>query len=677
MTVAELIPQWSQLWAPPETLSLSAWAESHLCLSSEYSARSGPISLYGFQRGILDAFTDDRTEQIVCMMSTQMFKTLMQQIIVAYCIAEQPAPILIVQPTDTDAKTFSKERLEPMIRDNPFLKSIVAESGAGHEGTILQKQFPGGSVSLVGSQAPGNLARRSIRVLLLDELDKYPDSAGKEGDPTKLAIERTATFGSRRKIVMCCSPTTENSRIARAYEDTDQRQPWVPCPVCGVFQVLQFRATNESAGCVWWDNTLPTVEQRAASARYQCANIDCNAKWNDLQRWDTCKLVQWRSRKPFAGKAGFHISHLYSPFKKLSEIVENFISAKDNNRIQDLKVFINTNLAETWKESGQVPDETLLYARRESYPFGLEDAVIPARALFLTCGVDVQDDRLEYEIVGWGKGKESWSIAYGVIQVFAPNGHPYPATSPELWAKLETDVLQREFPHEMGTTMPIRLMAIDTGYKPQLVYDYTAKHPQPMHNMATGLRIHAVRSVVPVKGTDEALQIIDSISKEDAARKRQNVRIIHIGTHAVKQELFDSLRYVKPDGANPVPNCCHFPEYEFTYFQGVCSEVRIEKGSKVTWEKKNNVRNEPLDCRVYARAAATICGLDRFTPRDWERLEASLGVKPVEKPVEIGQDIGQAPPAPVPVQPVAPQPQRAPQPQQRRPGRRVRGRFSF
>lgn len=635
MSTTELTTSWSQLWLPPQKFTLSQWAESNFVLSSEYSARSGPISLFPFQRAIFDAFTDPTVEEIDLMCSTQLVKTLFLQAAMAYTIANDPGPILLVEPKDADAKAFSKERLAPMLRDIPALQcvsdSTTKKSKTGQD-TILAKDFPGGSLALAGSIAPGNLARRSIRYLFADECDKFPVSAGKEGDPIALARERTVTFGSRRKIVLCCSPTTERGRIYQSYEDSDQRQPWVPCWKCGMFQVLDWSHVE-------WDNDLPT-EERPATAHYECEH--CGAQWDDLQRWAACEKLEWRARKPFAGKAGFWISHLYSPWKTLGSMVADYLTAKHSHSRHRMQVFKNTTLALPWREEGQAPQEEILYARREEYPFG-DDAVVPKRGLFLTAGVDVQDDRLECEVVAWGRGGESWSIGYYVIEALDANGKRLPVQSPEVWKKLD-ELLQRRWQHESGGTLEIWLMAIDTGDRPKPVYEFTLRHPQPGFSAAGSMRVHSMRSVVPIKGTADDLKVISSISNEDAARKRRGIKIVGVGTVAVKTQLFDSLRFVKPDPTQPVPNACHFPEYALDYFRGICSEERvITDGGKIHFEKKNNFRNEPLDCRTYAIAAATICGLDKLTEAHWQDLERRLAITPVVLPSQSVMPVPQAP----------------------------------
>src|SRR5579859_344862 len=342
----ELTAGWSSLWIPPERLTLSQWAERNFYLSPEYSGRTGPLKLFGWQREPFDAFTDPTVEQIVVMAGTQLLKTILIQAALAYIIAEQPGPVLLSQYKDDDAKSFSKERLAPMIRDCPLLRGKIAEPrNRDGSNTIEYKEFPGGQLSLVGSQSPSNFARRSIRYYFGDEIDRYPQSTGKEGDGISLAYERTVTYGSRKKIILCCSPTVAGqSRIAKAYGGSDQRRPWVPCPHCGELQTLKWEQ-------VQWDNSLP-VDERPTTAQYICKS--CGAGWNDLQRWKSCELAEWRPGAAFGGIAGFWISHLYSPWKTMGEIVAKHLAAKSDP--EQLKVWVNTTLAELWEERGEAPD---------------------------------------------------------------------------------------------------------------------------------------------------------------------------------------------------------------------------------------------------------------------------------------------------------------------------------
>lgn len=607
------------LWRPTDRLSLSEWSERHLVLSSEYSARSGPIRLYEFQRGVFDAYTTPGVKVIVLMCSTQLLKTLLLQAIIAYTIANDPLPMLVIQPKDEAAKKFSKRRLSPMFRDCEILRGRVSEPGPGREGTIQDRTFAGGSLSIVGAGSPTNLASASVAIVLADEIDKYEVNVGNHGDPIAQAKARLSTYGSRAKIVMVCSPTDEHtSRIAKEYEISDQRQAWVPCHACGEFQMLKWGQVRF--------NKAPTIDARARSARYECEV--CGSTWNDAQRWESCNRLEWRAEKPFEGIAGFHLSHLYSPWHKLSDLVGDFLRSK--NSWTERKTFVNNTLAELWKQDGVSPQEEKLFARREKYPFN-ENAVLPERVLFLTAAVDVQEDRLEVEVIGWGRDKESWSIAYEVIRVMAADGiTPLPSTSHALWNELDRRILGRDWQHAAGATLPVMCMAIDTGYNAAAVYEYVSRHTQPGYSPANGMRVGSVRTVVSVRGGDSDVKIIESVSTPDAARKRKgNIQIVTVGTHCVKSELYELLRNVVPVGDDPVPNCRHFPEYELTYFKGLCAEHRLVKPNGThEWKKKSpNARNEPLDLAVYSRAAATLCGIDRATEQHWQRLEADLNIR--------------------------------------------------
>lgn len=629
----EFLSSLASYFLPPPKHTLSSWAEANITLSSEYAARASRLVLFGWQREIFDAFTDPLISEVVLMVGTQLVKTLYLQCAMAYVVCVDPGPILFVEPNDDDAKTFSKERLGPMIRDNDSLRSKMSESREVGLSTLTGKIFPGGSLSLVGSIAPSNLARRSIRYLFCDEIDKFPASAGKEGDPILLAEERLTTYGSRKKKILCCSPTVEStSRIGKAYATTDQRRPYVPCPTCGTYQVLKF-TPNTGPGGVWFDSSL-SRERRPETAVYLCTNSECPSSrpeggWKDYQRKAAVEKTVWRATKPFNGRAGFWLSHLYSPWKTLGDIVDKFLTVKD---IPDqLKTFVNTNLAEQWKDVGDMPDYEVLYARREAYPFGSE-AVVPQRGLFLTAFVDVQDSpaRLEVEVVAWGRNRECWSICYDVIQCFTDDNEPYPVTSRKVWDELATRILARNWLHESGKYLPILVMGVDTGNRPKPVYEFASRNPRFGYNPGTGMRLHAVRTVIPTKGAPDPLRILSKVSKENAARMRQGIRILHIGTHAAKQEIFDALRNIKPspDGktlsGHPVPACFHHPGYDLPYFLSLTAEARVvEDNDKVVYTKIRD-RNDALDCKVGNRAMASVVGIDRFTEDQWRQMEEAV-----------------------------------------------------
>lgn len=632
---AELFAYWSSILKPPERYTLSEWAEKHFVLS-KYSAVTGPIQLYGWQREIFDAFTDPKVNQIVVASAIQMVKTLLIQAATAYTIAVDPGPILIVQPKEEAARTFSMERLAPMFREMPVLRGKIPDGRREPGNTITFKDFPGGTLSVVGAISADNLARRTIKLLCVDEEDKYEDIRN-EGDPWSIGWGRTQQFGSRRKGIRCCSPTVRGrSRIWNAYEQTDRRRPWVACPNCEHLQVLHYWRSEGKLGGVYYDKTLPRY-QIPSSARYECEK--CGARWNENDRIRAADRAQWKAEQPFVGRAGFWISHLYHVNVSLSELVDLDLQAQASGRAGERQAFINTHLAELWIEDGERPQWEQVRDKRENYRHGA-DAVVPRRALYLTAQVDIQDDRLEYEVLAWAYGRECWSLEYGVIQEHGPDGSALPSSAPILWERLDA-VLKREYQHEAGGKLPIFAMAIDTGHKPKPAYAFARRKARPGYGPA-GLKIFQPHTVVLVRGhAGASTQIIHSVSTRDAAKRRSNLPLVEIGTVIAKQEIYDNLRMPAPQKGEAKPGYFHNPSYGDVYFKGLCSENRIvHKDKSVTYEKVEN-RNEPLDLKVYGVALAEIIDIEHMNAQKltvFEKMTRPIvdpGDMPIKPPEEM------------------------------------------
>ena len=602
----ELLRDCARIWAPPPRQSLSEWAEEHFILSPEYSARTGEIRLYQFQREILDSFTDPYVREIVVMSATQMIKTLLQQIAIAYVIARDPGPILAAQPTETDAETFSKERLSPMIRDMECLRNRVApERRTSKSNTTLHKVFPGGSLSLIGAQTAGNFARRSIRYFFADERDKWPRIVGKEGDGFALGVKRLATFRSLSKIVQTCSPTIQgNSQIAEAYEKSDQRKFVVPCPRCGHYQVLRWAQVK--------DPRFPG--QQPAATAYLCEQEGCGALWSDVERWAACERGEFRGGRPFEGIAGFWISELYSPWKRLGDMVTDFLSKKDDPL--QLQTFVNTSLAETWREPGEAPpDYEKLMARtipREGeagYRFGQ----VPPGVAFLTAGVDVQKRWIETYVWGWGPGRQRWLIDHARIEK-----DPFDRTA---WDDLG-ELLDRTYRGMSGGDFPILRMAVDTGYAGNEVYAFA--------------RQRGAGRVLAVDGRAGGLSLVSAPSQVDVTvggrRIKHGCKLWPVNVSAAKSELYGLLAKERPEVGQPFPpGWVHFPvdADEQFFLQLVSEEFRSEIKNgirKFRWTGIENRRHEALDCANYARAAAFVIGMDRHEGD--ERWWRAFGTQP-------------------------------------------------
>jgi len=279
---------------PVPRLTVSEWADTHRKLSPEASSEPGQwtTARAEYQREILDAISDPDTHTVVVMCSAQVGKTEMLLNAVGYFIHQDPSPILLIQPNQEPmAETFSKDRLAPMLRDTPCLQGLVSEpKSRDSANTILHKQFPGGHITIAGANSEASLASRPIRIVLCDEVDKYPAAVGKSGDPVSMAKMRSTTFWNR-KLALTSTPSLKGySRIDDAYTESDMRRYFVPCHKCGLFQVLDWARVK-------WDDGKPET------ARYEC---ECGSTWNDGQRWKAVRHGKWEAEKPFTGVAGFH-----------------------------------------------------------------------------------------------------------------------------------------------------------------------------------------------------------------------------------------------------------------------------------------------------------------------------------------------------------------------------------
>ncbi len=626
--VIELAKEVCKLWAPPPDLTVSEWADTYRYLSSESSAEHGKWRTRSFQRGPMDAVSDRRIRRVVVKSATQMLKTEVILNSLGYFAHLEPGPILVLQPRDADAKTFSKERIAPMIRDTPVLKPIFARAKSrSSDNTIEEKLFKGGMLAIASAGVAGNLARRAIRFLFCDEVDLYPPSASEKGNPISLAQKRLATFRHRSKEILTCSPTVAGSEIDRAYEASDRREYFVPCPKCGLYQSMMLKFWKQ----VRWDASLPTREEQARSARYHCEG--CAEPWNDAARRKAIEHGEWRAQAGANGIAGFWISELYSPWKQLSEIVLDFLTKKDN--AEDLKTFVNTSLAENWVEQGEAPEWEILLSRREEYVPG----TVPAGGLFLTAGVDVQRDRLEVEVVAWGRGRESWSVDYQIFE-----GKTSETT---VWKKLE-EYRASTFTTTKGAEIPIARMFVDSG-------DGTTTN-----DVYNWVRTQPAGQVIAIKGVDKGILPVSQPSPVDITisgkKIKGGLKIRTVVGPFFKAELYAALKSRPPtaeelaQGWTYPPGYCHFPSgqnYGDEHFKQLCAEQlvthinRRTKRAKPEWQQ-TRARNEALDCRVYARAAAWDRGLDRMQAKHWEQFEQQLGMASPPKP---------AAPAPAPSTP--------------------------
>lgn len=576
---------------PDSIISVSEWADANRVLSQTASSEPGKFrtSRTPYLKDIMDALSPSSPyEKVVFMKGAQIGGTEAGNNWVGYIIDQAPGPMLVVQPTVEMGKRWSKGRLAPLIQDTVCLRDKVKDPRSRDSGnTVQSKEFQGGQIVITGANSAVGLRSMPVRYLFLDEVDAYPPDADSEGDPLTLAIQRTATF-ARRKILIVSTPTIKGlSRIEKEFENTDQRHFFVPCPFCGHFQVLKWEGIN-------YDSNLTEVT-------YVCE--DCKGAIRDHHKTEMLSRGEWRptnTEKVSDKVIGFHLNSLYSPVGWLSweACVQNYEMAKDNEQL--LKAWTNTTLGLTWEEKGDSPDWGVLFDRRESYRIG----TVPQGVYVLTAGVDVQNDRLEAEIVGWGPNLESWSIDYRII-------YGSPANS-ETWDKL-SQLLEEEFESEDGITRKINMLAVDTGFSTQEVYNW--------------VRNHSLNNVMAVKGVDNSLVPLNSPTKVDINYKGKKisggVRLWKVGVSILKGELYGWLKKTKREDGSIPHGYCHFPEHATEYFKQLTAEqlvTKIVKGyPKREWQKTRD-RNEALDCRIYARAAAIALGLDRWKEKKWDKL---------------------------------------------------------
>lgn len=513
----------------------------------------------------MDACSDPSVSDVVIMAGAQLGKSEALLNVIGYHIEHDPCPMLMLQPSLDMAQAFSKDRITSgLLNTTPTLRGKVKDPRARDaNNTTMHKIFPGGSISLVGANSPSGLASRPIRLCLADEVDRYPVSAGNEGDPIDLAKKRTSTFWNR-KMIMCSTPTNKNqSRIEAAFENTDKREYYVPCADCGHHQVMEWKNVH-------WERDRPDT------ACYACE--ECGSAWDDAARGRAIRRGEWRATAPFVGRAGFRLSGLCSPWTPLSSAVADFLQAK--KLPETLRVWINTYLGQSWEDEGERLDDFQIATHREDYTS--DD--LPKQIVFLTAGIDVQDDRLEMEVVGWGRDEETWSVEYKTFY-----GDP---ASAKVWADLDS-YLTLTFTTEDGRELDIKASAIDTGgHHTQAVYKFCKPR--------IGRRIFAIKGV-----GGEGKPIVGRPSTNNHIK----CKLFPIGVDTAKEVVYSRLK-IKEIG----PGYCHFPNsYTDEYFMMLTAEKVVKKYHKGfhrrEWVKVRQ-RNEALDCRVYALAALSIVNVN-------------------------------------------------------------------
>jgi phage terminase large subunit GpA-like protein len=558
----------------------------------------------------MDTACDPRSPNVVVMKSAQVGWTEALNNTVGFHVHRDPAPIMVVQPTLELAERWSKMRLAPMIRDTPCLLDRIADAKSRDSGnTLLQKNFRGGSLTVVGANAPAGLRSSSIRVLLFDEVDAYPNSAGAEGDPIGLAMNRTKTFRNR-KILMGSTPTVKGvSRIEKAFLESDQRYYFVPCPHCQEFQRLVWAQVK-------WDDGKPET------AAYVCQS--CGAMLTDADKPAMLQKGEWRPTAS-SGVAGFHISELYSPWSTWVEMASKFLVEK--KLPETLKGFVNGALGETWEEDGSTVEPGSLLERRDCSP-----DLLPAGVLMLTIGGDVQNDRVELQLLGWGADEECWILEQHVVR-----GDPDKA---DLWRDVD-DYLLRRYTTEDGRDIAADAVAIDSGgLSTQSVYQFVVTRKR--------------RRVWAVKGMAGTGRL--AWPKKASRTPKSRAMVFIVGVDTIKSTLYGRLGKI----ADPGPGYIHLPmSADESFCTGLTSEKAFTKYVRgrpaIVWEPRaKGIVQEPQDCWVYGYAAMLGRGGPAVLSAMGRRAKARRPVEPAQE-VEASE------------RPVTPQPKPADPPPVRKP----------
>jgi phage terminase large subunit GpA-like protein len=592
--------------APPR--NVAEWAEAERIVAAE-SGSPWPgrwkTDRLPYLRQIMEVMTlSHPARRVTFLKSAQIGGSEAALNMIGQVMAETPAPVLVMLPSIDMMRGYNRLKLDPMISASPALAARVEEvvARSGEESTATFKRFPGGYLQLLTANSSANLQMRSARVLLCEEVSDYPLDADGRGDPVRQLEARAIIYAGREKICKVSTPAEEGScRVTAAYEASSQGKFFVPCPHCQTKQTLE------------WEN-LRWPKGQPQAAQYHCS--ECGTGIDPIHRPAMLAQGEWVHAKPelLTEHAGFAINALYSPTISWADLAAEFEEVKDDP--EGLKTFTQQKLGRAWRIAGEAPEFQRLYDRRESWAPG----TVPKGGLVLTAGIDVQRNRIELFIWAWGRLRQSWLVDHIII-----------AGSPFAWATWEqvAAALETIYPHEAGGALPISLSAVDSGDGTTTaeVYAFVRKVGQ--------------RRAIAVKGRDAQPQAIAPGGKVDVKRDGKRIGRLKpwlVGVSHIKGEFYGQLRLDRPtaeSGEGFPPGFIHLPTHvagEEICRQLVAEELRRSKTrqgfAKLEWIKTRD-RNEALDCRVYARAAAVVVGVDRFTPERWQELaEAAAAAAP-------------------------------------------------
>ncbi len=565
---------------PPENLTVTEWAECKRYLSTEASAEPGlwRTSRTPYLRAIMDAFTDPKVRHIVFVAASQVGKTEVINNMIGYIIDQNPGSILFVHPTTIDAREFSKLRIAPMIRDSPALRRRISAPKSRDSGnTLLQKSYPGGILTLCGSNEAHALASKPIRYVFGDERDRWAVSAGTEGDPWELAMARQTTFYNAKAVEVSTCTIRGSSAIAKSFAKGTMERWKSQCPHCGEYHEIQWKDIRYDA-----EETVVSNERTytVSNIMWICPGCGCVSEETTMKK----QPARWEAENPAAyanGERSFWLNAFVSPWASWESICLKYQNALGDTA--KMQVVYNTCFGQLWEDRGDIQDPDTLLGRREIY-----EAELPEGVLVLTAGVDTQDDRFEYEILGHGHFRETWAIEKGIIM-----GRP---DDPATWSSLDMMVFDRVLRFKDGLGLKVSMSFVDEG-------GHFTGEVRRFCQQRIQKKVFCIKGFY---GPDRPLT--SPPKKQKIIIKNRYLGTVwqyQLGVDSGKQMVMDNLKVQAPG-----PKYCHFPlrdDYGAMYFNGLLSEHLVPEGKtrqRWVWQKiQGHKRNEPLDCRVYALAA--------------------------------------------------------------------------
>jgi phage terminase large subunit GpA-like protein len=609
---ATLAKAWA-LWKPPPRIKPSEWMEREVTVPSEETAVPGRyrFTRYEFLRQIVDSFVDPTIEVVAVQKPAQVGWTLAFTAVAAYFVRCDPSRILVAMPTESECEIWSKDRFEPVVRATATVASLIRPAKLRDANNkIMHKRFPGGAIKMVGATSPTGLASYPAKRIMLDEVDRYPASAGTEGDPISLVKKRAQTYLRRGgKLVAGSTPGLAGmSLIESLVEQGDKREWRVPChhAGCGHEQRLQFEQIK------WGRDTQGRHETWTAT--YRCEA--CGRPWTDIERIANVARGRWVPTAPTTNVRSYLIDGLMSPDVTHAEFGREWLAADNDEK---RKAFVNTYLGRTWTEENDAPDWKDLARRKEAWPKGS----LPDGVLMLTAAVDVQKRWLTYTVWGWGRGGEAWPIETETI-----DGGP---EEPASWARVDA-LLERSWTAPSGEAMQLDRLAVDSGAFTEEVYGWGRDH-------------RFDDRVVLVKGDARQALVVGPRHVQDwtpAGKKAKfGVSVTIVGTNKAKDYLLRKLRLAQPVSGEETPaGYIHLPEWmPDEELQELVAERKVRQTNRrgyteQVWKKKPGDRNEALDKFVYSYAVACSAGLWSAPGVFWDRREEAYGPRPPEVATE-------------------------------------------